>query len=124
MKKHVIIRFSFLLMACFFALDGMGQDSSKVLKPIPIVEAFPVPIRIAHFENASPKYYLSNEVLQKLGARDIGDAMKFVPGTQIKDYGGVGGVKTVAFRSLGSAHTGVSLDNNLILNTNIFCIIF
>ena len=31
-------------------------------------------------------------------------------GVQVKDYGGVGGLKTVNVRSLGSEHTGIFLD--------------
>ena len=38
------------------------------------------------------------------------DAIRLFNGLQVKDYGGVGGLKTVNVRSLGSEHTGVFID--------------
>mgnify|MGYP002624503116 CR=1 FL=1 len=38
------------------------------------------------------------------------EAVRRFSGVQIRDYGGVGGLKTVNVRSLGSEHTGVFLD--------------
>ena len=42
--------------------------------------------------------------------------MKYFEGVQIKDYGGLGGLKTVNVRSLGSQHVGVYLDGIRITN--------
>jgi len=40
----------------------------------------------------------------------ISDALREFSGVQIKDYGGVGGLKTINVRSLGSEHTAVFID--------------
>lgn len=40
----------------------------------------------------------------------LADVLRRFTGVQVKDYGGVGGLKTVNVRSLGSEHTGVFLD--------------
>ena len=40
----------------------------------------------------------------------VGDAVRFFSGVQLKDYGGIGGLKTVNVRSMGTNHTGVFLD--------------
>jgi vitamin B12 transporter len=40
----------------------------------------------------------------------IADALKTLAGVQVKDYGGVGGLKTISIRSLGANHTGVLYD--------------
>lgn len=40
----------------------------------------------------------------------IADALRSLSGIQMKDYGGIGGLKTVNVRSLGSEHTGVYID--------------
>lgn len=42
--------------------------------------------------------------------QNTAEAIKVFGGLQIKDYGGVGGLKTVNVRSLGSEHTGVFMD--------------
>ena len=41
---------------------------------------------------------------------DVAEALRGSGALMIKDYGGIGGLKTVNIRSLGSAHTGVFLD--------------
>ena len=57
---------------------------------------------------AAPSDTVSAERL--LGTVSVAEALKGIGGLQVKDYGGVGGLKTVDVRSLGSAHTAVFLD--------------
>ena len=59
---------------------------------------------------------LSGVELQKLSSTSIADALKYFAGVQIKDYGGLGGLKTVNVRSLGSQHVGVYIDGIRINN--------
>jgi vitamin B12 transporter len=40
----------------------------------------------------------------------VADAMRFFTGVQLKDYGGVGGLKTINVRSLGTNHVAVFYD--------------
>lgn len=53
---------------------------------------------------------LEGEELQKLNALSVADAIRYFSGAQLKDYGGVGGLKTIDIRSMGSAHVGVYYD--------------
>ena len=55
-------------------------------------------------------------MLQNLSTTSVADALKYFSGVQIKDYGGLGGLKTVNVRSLGSQHVGVYLDGIRITN--------
>ena len=48
------------------------------------------------------------EVLER--AATVADAIRDFSGVQLRDYGGVGGLKTINVRSLGSAHTAIFLD--------------
>lgn len=57
-----------------------------------------------------PVQSLSSKELEKLSAHSVADALRYFSGVQIKDYGGVGGFKTVNIRSLGSEHVGVFYD--------------
>lgn len=59
---------------------------------------------------------LSGERLENLNAHSVADAMRYFSGTQVKDYGGVGGVKTIDVRGMGSNHTGVFYDGIQITN--------
>jgi outer membrane receptor protein involved in Fe transport len=45
-----------------------------------------------------------------LHALQISDAVKFISGMAVKDYGGTGGIKTVSVHSLGANHTAVCYD--------------
>lgn len=57
-----------------------------------------------------PVQSLSGEQLKRLSAHSVADAVRYFSGTQIKDYGGVGGLKTVNIRSMGTNHVGVFYD--------------
>ncbi|MBQ4189639.1 MAG: TonB-dependent receptor plug domain-containing protein [Bacteroidales bacterium] len=55
-----------------------------------------------------PSESVSGVVLRD--ASSAADAIRDFSGIQLRDYGGVGGLKTVNVRSLGSAHTAIFLD--------------
>lgn len=57
-----------------------------------------------------PSQKLSGEQLEALNSHSVADAVRYFSGVQIKDYGGVGGVKTVDIRSMGTNHMGVFYD--------------
>ncbi|MDE5796696.1 MAG: Plug domain-containing protein, partial [Muribaculaceae bacterium] len=53
---------------------------------------------------------LGGHELEQLNSHNVADAIRYFSGVQIKDYGGVGGVKTVDIRSMGTNHLGVFYD--------------
>ena len=57
-----------------------------------------------------PVQTLSGEKLRNLGTHSIADAIRYFSGVQIKDFGGIGGLKSINVRSLGSQHVGVFYD--------------
>lgn len=59
---------------------------------------------------------LAGKELQALSATSIADALKYFAGVQIKDYGGLGGMKTVNVRSLGAQHVGIYIDGIRVTN--------
>lgn len=59
---------------------------------------------------AAPLQLLSREGIDRLGLRDLSEAVKRFSGVTVQDYGGIGGLKTVSIRSLGAKHTAVSYD--------------
>lgn len=60
--------------------------------------------------STAPLYKLTTDKMQTIGVTDIADALHRMPGLNIRDYGGAGGMKTVSVRGLGSTHTGVIYD--------------
>jgi vitamin B12 transporter len=57
-----------------------------------------------------PVQSLEGEQLQRLSVHSVADALRYFAGVQIKDYGGIGGLKTVNIRSMGTNHVGVFYD--------------
>ena len=57
-----------------------------------------------------PVQTLDARRMQLAGAMQLSDAAKMFSGVTIKDYGGIGGLKTISIRSLGAAHTAVAYD--------------
>lgn len=57
-----------------------------------------------------PAQVLSGEELRRMNSNSVADALRYFSGVQVKDYGGVGGIKTVNIRSMGTNHTGVVYD--------------
>ncbi len=53
---------------------------------------------------------LDGKMLQSLNSQSVADALRYFSGIQVKDFGGVGGIKTINIRSMGSHHVGVFYD--------------
>ena len=61
-------------------------------------------------EPVMPVQRLEGAQLDQLSVNSVADAVRYFSGVQIKDYGGVGGLKTVDIRSMGTHHLGVFYD--------------
>lgn len=53
---------------------------------------------------------LDSKRLESLNSHNVADAIRYFSGAQLKDYGGVGGVKSLDIRSMGTNHIGVFYD--------------
>lgn len=60
--------------------------------------------------SALPTQELNSKEIASLNATSVSDVSKYFAGVNVKDYGGIGGLKTVSIRGLGALHTGVSYD--------------
>lgn len=67
--------------------------------------------------SSTPLQIIDAVKLKQAGAMQVADAVKLFGGAHVKDYGGIGGVKTVSVRSLGAAHTAVAYDGIPITDT-------
>lgn len=70
----------------------------------------PIQLYKKDFKEILPAQVLSGEQLERLNSQSVADALRYFSGVQIKDYGGMGGLKTVNIRSMGSQHVGVFYD--------------
>ena len=67
-------------------------------------------------KSPTPVQIIAGEELKRINSLSVADAVRYFSGVQLKDYGGVGGLKTVNIRSMGTNHTGVFLDGIAIGN--------
>ena len=122
MRKTVVITFLNLLCAlCVLAQDaplsgslaeqdsalaavGHGRlDSMQYIQNVIIYGRRP-------YEEVIPAQVLTGKQLEGLNSHSVADAVRYFAGVQLKDYGGVGGLKTVDIRSMGTNHLGVFYD--------------
>ena len=65
---------------------------------------------ISNVTAASPTQVMDREQMERMGVQEVAEALKHFAGVSVKDYGGVGGLKTVSVRGLGAQHTAVCYD--------------
>ena len=100
--KTIIYCCSLILLSCNIAYAQIFRDS--------ILELQQVDISTTNTKTVVPVQELKGEQLQALNSHSVADAVRFFSGVQIKDYGGVGGLKTIDVRGMGSQHVGVFYD--------------
>lgn len=66
---------------------------------------------------SQPVQEVRHAEMEQLGMTDLADVLRRMAGTNIKDYGGLGGMKTVSVRNMGASHTAVSLDGIPVSNS-------
>ena len=92
-----------MMLALLLTLLLQTPDTTEVLKGS-VVTAYRQPDKVI------PAQALQGEQLQRLNALSVADAIRYFSGVQIKDYGGIGGLKTINVRSMGTQHVGVFYD--------------
>ncbi|MDE6266186.1 MAG: TonB-dependent receptor [Muribaculaceae bacterium] len=97
-----------LFLSAFLSGHAAGEIDSIVR--LDVVEVTATRRPLATVQN------LKGAELRALSSTSIADALKYFAGVQIKDYGGLGGLKTINVRSLGSQHVGVYIDGIRITN--------
>ena len=73
--------------------------------------------RRANVYETVPIQSVSGDDIRMTGVQSVADAVKRLAGANVKDYGGIGGMKTVSVRNLGAQHTAVSYDGVAVSNT-------
>lgn len=71
----------------------------------------------AKVTTGSPVQLINKEDIKNLGLQNMADAVRRFAGTNVRDYGGIGGLKTVSIRNLGAAHAAVSYDGVVVSNS-------
>lgn len=96
--------FIFLLLTHSVSATSLAVDKSSSLDTTLLNE---VEITAQSYKEVIPAQTLGGKELEALRSHSVADALRYFSGVQLKDYGGVGGIKTVNIRSMGTNHMGV-----------------
>ena len=110
-KKGIAL---FLFLAISGSMSAQGKDSLTVHELDEVVvstQKTPRPLL-----SAIPVQFFTGDKIKELGLQNIADAVRRFSGTTVRDYGGIGGIKTVSVRSLGAHHTAISYDDIAVSN--------
>lgn len=98
-----------LCVVCQQAKAGAGNTSVLDTVKVYDLEEFTfTPKRIR--SEIVPYQHMDEQLLENMGCLSVADAVRYFSGVQLKDYGGVGGIKTLDIRSMGTNHMGVFYD--------------
>ncbi len=105
--------FSRLNIIFFLALSfaSFSQEKTQSIEEVRIIFS-----KLNKHRLDSTHLYLTKNEIDLLQADDLGELMHKIPGANIKSYGGLGGLKTVSIRGLGSQHTRFVIDGFTQLN--------
>ncbi|WP_315510606.1 TonB-dependent receptor domain-containing protein [Hoylesella nanceiensis] len=111
LRKNLILFFLFL---CALSIDAQN-DSTTTTYQLEGVKIYgsKQPVNALSLQ---PIQSFNNLQMQQLGFHRISDAVKYFAGVAVKDYGGLGGLKTISLRGLSSHHTAVSYDGFVLSN--------
>ena len=116
MKVQLACIISFGMYACGIFAQETPKDTvtGKVHQIEKVtVTARRIPNRVT---TAVPIQSISQQDISRLGIQNMADAVRRFAGANVKDYGGIGGLKTVSIRNMGAAHTAVSYDGVAVSN--------
>ena len=120
-----------VLIRAFVAMLSLSYSTAPAAMLLPRCPAAGDTTEVRHMGTASvsghkttadvlatkPLQTMERTEIEALGLENVAEAVKRFAGTTVRDYGGVGGMKTVSVRNLGAHHTAVSYDGIVVSNT-------
>jgi len=88
----------------------LAQDTNRRPVVLPEVSIITLNVKPEKLHVQTPTQVISTAELVQLGSTLLSDAARRLVGVTLKDYGGVGGIKTVSSRGLGSQFSTLTID--------------
>lgn len=113
MKKKSFLLLLFTYHVCFGVAVGQSSDTlSSYIDEVRVTSQI-VPSTI---KSTTPIQVATQSKMERIGITSVSDAVRRFSGVSIKDYGGIGGVKTVSVRGLSDQNTAVLYDGVALSN--------
>lgn len=107
---HFDFSVKFLMSLMLAPVSVYGGQPDSVSSHTNIPEVVVTGEKHAPVPTTNTSQTLSLKKSDRLVLQNVSDAVRRMAGAEIKDYGGIGGLKTVSVRGLGSKHTLVCYD--------------
>lgn len=105
MAKKLPLKSLFITLGLAVCVNSYSKSRLDSIQKLPEVV-----VKAQSYKEVIPAQKLNGKQLEALNSHSVADAVRYFSGIQIKDYGGVGGIKTVDIRSMGTNHMGVFYD--------------
>lgn len=105
---HKILLYTFVFLNAYIL--SAQVDSVISIQPVTIEKVSSTII-------PKNEYDLQKEVFVNTPSQNVAEASSWTPGIYLKDYGGIGGLKTISSKGLSSNYTGVFLNGTKVENT-------
>ena len=89
---------------------GAAQDTVRRAVTLPAVSVIQTNSRPETIKAQTPTQVATSEKIERLGDAQLSDVLRRMVGVTLKDYGGLGGIKTVSARGLGSQFSTLTID--------------
>ena len=105
-------RWIIVIFTCFLVRTGFAQPKTQ---EIPAIDVHMMDL-LLRFETLHQQQIVRKEI-QRLQPEDVGTLMQRFAGVTVRNYGGLGGMKTISMRGIGGNHTGIIVDGFQVQNT-------
>lgn len=85
-----------IVLLLFLHLSVFAQEKTKEFEPIEIVK---------FYKKSSNNIRFDRDEMERFSPHDLGHLLQYANGITLRDYGGLGGMKTISMRGLGGQHT-------------------
>lgn len=112
--KFSYILSAILIQSCALSTFAQVKDSigTQHIREVEVTSKVQPSITLS----SNPVQTLSSATIDKVGILSVADAVRRFSGVVVKDFGGIGGMKTIAVRGVGSEHTAVLYDGITVSN--------
>ncbi len=100
--KSTLLPYILIYFILFNIPNLLGQNHTDSITSLQEIVILKDPL-----QQIIPVQTLAAGDLEKLNTLNVADALRYFAGTSIKDYGGMGGLKTIDVRNMGTHHVGV-----------------
>lgn len=98
------------ILACAIVPQSVAQDTVRKAIMLPEVQIIQLNTHPEGTLTQTPTQVATAEKIERLGDAQLSDVLRRMVGVTLKDYGGIGGIKTVSARGLGSQFSTLTID--------------